>query len=326
MNPLISICVPVYNVAPNIERCVRSLMEQTYENIEYVFVNDCSTDSSVEILQNSLAQYPDRLPHARIIHNDRNHGLAYTRRVSIEAAHGEYICCVDSDDFVETEMVERLHTLLVQKNADVISGGNYVNWRNKQWAEEPYPAYNDYDSISFNLRGAFCSLCGALYKRELFTPDIFSPEGMDYLEDRLCRLKIALTNAKIVYVNVLTYHYVIHDNSITATVSDKNMRCFVQFWQIADQLLAERGLTEKYRDLVAYAKVQNKTSLMLHCNSMQIRKQYAMLFHEEEKTVMHTFSRGFWMMSHLIHYKLWGLIRLYQCYINVRLFFKRRKT
>lgn len=322
MNPLISICIPVYNVAPYIEQCVRSLMEQTYDNLEYVFVNDCSTDSSAEILHNTVAQYPHRLSGTRIITNTVHQGVAYTRRVCIETNQGNYIVWVDADDYVELDMVERLYTLLVQKNADVISGGNYVNWRNKQWIEQPLPEFEQFDPIYYPLRGVFCSLWAAIFKRDLFQSYSLASDGMDYLEDRLCRLKIALSGAKIVYVNDLTYHYRLNDRSITSSVSEKNMQCFIQFWQMADQLLRERNLTDYYRELVNYAKVQNKTSLMLHTNSMTLRKKYATLFHEEEKNVMRRLSRGYWIMSHLIHYQLWGLVRLYQGYIYLQMFLK----
>lgn len=319
MNPLISICVPVYNVAPYIERCVRSLMEQTYNNLEYIFVDDCSEDNSIELVRSIVNQYPECCAHIRIIQNSANRGVAYTRRICIEVAKGEYVIWVDSDDYVEPNMAERLYTLLIQNQADVISGGNYVNYRDKQWTEQPFPEFEQFDSISFPLRGVFCSLWGAIYKRELFQLDSLAPDGMDYLEDRLCRLKIALSNAKIIHINDLTYHYVIHNNSITSTVSEKNLKCFVQFWKNVDQLLADHNITDKYKDIVNYAKVQNKTSLMLHCNSMKIRKQYGYLFHEEEKKEMHKLTRGYWLMSHLIHYKLWKLICLYQYYINIRL-------
>lgn len=318
MTPLISICIPVYNVAPYIERCIRSLMEQTYNHLEYIFVDDCSTDSSLELVRAITNQYPERCAHTHIIRNSENRGVSYTRRICIETAKGDYIVWVDSDDYVELDMIEKLYTLLIQNHADVISGGNYVNYRNKQWIEQPFPEFDNFDSVSFPLQGVFCSLWGAIYKRELFHLDSMVPDGMDYLEDRLYRLKIALSNAKIVHVNDLTYHYIIRESSITSTVSEKTLKCFILFWQTVDRLLADYNLTDKYKNLVDYAKVQNKTSLMLHTNSMKIRKEYAPLFHEEEKKVMHNLSKGYWLMSHLIHYKLWGLIRLYQSYINIK--------
>ena len=74
MNPLISICVPVYNVAPYIEHCVRSLMEQTYNNLEYIFVDDCSADNSIELVRSIVNQYPERCAHIRIIQENTSFG------------------------------------------------------------------------------------------------------------------------------------------------------------------------------------------------------------------------------------------------------------
>ena len=79
-NKKVSILVPVYGVEKYIERCVRSLFEQTYENIEYVFVDDCTKDKSIEILNSVLAEYPNRKKQAKILHHDKNRGLSHACR------------------------------------------------------------------------------------------------------------------------------------------------------------------------------------------------------------------------------------------------------
>ena len=79
MPPLISILIPVYNVEKFIERCARSVFEQTYENLEYVFVDDCSPDKSIQILERVLAEYPKREKQTKIIHHDKNRGVAAAR-------------------------------------------------------------------------------------------------------------------------------------------------------------------------------------------------------------------------------------------------------
>lgn len=107
MNPLVSIGVPIYNVESYIERCARSLFEQTYTNIEYVFIDDNSPDHSIEILKTTLEDYPDRI-QVKIIRESVNIGLSAVRNKAVSMMSGEFVIWVDSDDFVELDMTEKL--------------------------------------------------------------------------------------------------------------------------------------------------------------------------------------------------------------------------
>ena len=103
----VSICVPIYGVEQYIERCVRSLFEQTYENIQYIFVNDCTKDKSIEILQQLLVQYPHRESQVHIITHDRNRGLGAARNTAVDAATGEFLFHVDSDDYIDVTTIDK---------------------------------------------------------------------------------------------------------------------------------------------------------------------------------------------------------------------------
>ena len=93
----ISIIVPIYNVEQYIERCARSLFEQTYDDIEYVFVDDCSPDNSLNILYEVLNDYPHRISNVKIIRHIENKGLTAARNSGLEVATGDYIAHCDSD-------------------------------------------------------------------------------------------------------------------------------------------------------------------------------------------------------------------------------------
>ena len=110
--PLISILVPIYEVEKYIERCARSLFEQTYPNLEFVFVDDASPDKSIEILQLVINDYPKWDDHVSIIRHDKNYGIAATRNTLVKNSRGEFLLHVDSDDWIEPNTVE----LLVKKN------------------------------------------------------------------------------------------------------------------------------------------------------------------------------------------------------------------
>ena len=101
----VSIIVPVYKVAAFITECANSLFSQTYENIEFIFIDDCTPDNSIEILQESIKLYPNRKSQTTIISQEKNQGQAAARNKGIEIASGDYITFVDSDDFYTNERI-----------------------------------------------------------------------------------------------------------------------------------------------------------------------------------------------------------------------------
>lgn len=122
-NKKVSILVPVYSVEKYIERCVRSLFEQTYENIEYIFVDDCTKDKSIEILNSVLAEYPDRKKQTKILHHDKNRGLSAARNTALDASTGDYLMHVDSDDYLREDAIFLLVARISQKSSQVLIFG-----------------------------------------------------------------------------------------------------------------------------------------------------------------------------------------------------------
>ena len=105
--PKVSMLIPIYGVEKFIERCAISLFEQTYQNIEYIFVNDCTKDDSINVLERVINRYPNRKPFVRIINHAQNKGLAGARNTAVANATGEFIMHVDSDDYVDKEIVRK---------------------------------------------------------------------------------------------------------------------------------------------------------------------------------------------------------------------------
>ena len=95
-------------------------MEQTLQDVEYVFVDDCTPDKSMEILQQVLGDYPDRKAQVKILHNETNQGAAQSRRNGMTVCTGEYVICVDSDDFVAPDYCEKLYAKAAQEKADIV--------------------------------------------------------------------------------------------------------------------------------------------------------------------------------------------------------------
>lgn len=103
-----------------IERCSKSLFEQSYEDIEYIFINDCSTDKSIHVLEDIISKYPDRKSQIRIINNSTNRGQAYVRKMGINLSTGEYITNCDSDDWVDKYYITKLVNQVKKENADIV--------------------------------------------------------------------------------------------------------------------------------------------------------------------------------------------------------------
>lgn len=116
--PLVSIIVPVYNVASYIDACLASIKHQTYKNIEIIVVEDCSTDNSRQLLDSHLID--ERI---RVIQHSENSGLSAARNTGIAAATGEYMMFVDSDDIVDTHLVAACVDCALEKNAEVVTYG-----------------------------------------------------------------------------------------------------------------------------------------------------------------------------------------------------------
>ena len=114
MNTLISVIVPVYNTEKYLERCVKSLIQQTYRNIEIILVNDGSMDKSFEICKKLQEKYKNI-----ILINKKNGGLSSARNAGIEVANGEYIAFLDSDDWVTQDCYEYMLNLAVTNNAEI---------------------------------------------------------------------------------------------------------------------------------------------------------------------------------------------------------------
>lgn len=118
--PKVSVVIPVYGVEKYIERCARSLFEQTLDDIEYIFVNDCTKDRSIDILNEVMNDYPARKQQIRIVHHEKNKGLPFARQSGWQVATGEYVANCDSDDWVDLNLYEMMYKEAIEKNADIV--------------------------------------------------------------------------------------------------------------------------------------------------------------------------------------------------------------
>ena len=214
--PLVSILIPVYQVEQYIERCARSVFGQTYDNMEYIFVDDCSPDNSIQILEEVLAHYPHRSSQVRIIKHDQNEGLAVARNTAISNATGVFVFNLDSDDYIETDTIEALVNLQEQTNADVVTGRMYIN------DDEIDPHYVEpfYQSKDEMLTTIVSDLwhhefVNRLVRRSLFIDhEIKALPRVNICEDWQMTAKVVYYADICVTADKYTYHYVYNPSSL----------------------------------------------------------------------------------------------------------------
>ena len=141
----VSILVPFFKVEQYVGRCVESLFTQTYKNIEYIFVNDCSPDKSMEVINSMIDKY-DMASKCKIIVHENNLGISASRNDCLDNMTGDYFLFIDSDDYIDKDMVEMLVEAALKENAD-ISGCGYIEEYADHSVEHPQKYTNDHNEM-----------------------------------------------------------------------------------------------------------------------------------------------------------------------------------
>ena len=229
---LISIIVPVYNVEQYLERCVKSLLEQTYQNLEIIMVDDGSKDSA-GIIADKLKQLDDRI---KVFHKE-NGGLSDARNYGLQYATGKYISFVDSDDFVDSEFIKTLYDTMIETQT-VISAVGYQMFSemhelqidNKEYALEVFEGEQAIEHLFSNEKYANFA-CNKLYLKTLFS-DVKYPVGKK-MEDLGTTYILIEKCKKISFAPQKLYYYFQRPDSILHSPDD-------QFWVDKYSLYYER--------------------------------------------------------------------------------------
>lgn len=249
----VSILVPIYGVEKYIEKCVVSLLEQTYPNIEYVFVNDCTKDNSVGVLERILNNYPQRKSQVRIINHEQNKGLGAARRTALVNSTGDFLLHVDSDDYIANNAVEILVMQAQQTHADIVDCA-FSEVKNDiiNVIKLPYHGRADiYNGLILSRLGLVTNqIWGRLIRRSLYEENkILNEEGIDLGEDYSVLPKL-LYRGKRSYVDDALYFYRIDNGTsyMNSCLSTKNIEsCIRAHYDIYDYFSKEElSLYTKY--------------------------------------------------------------------------------
>lgn len=251
----VSVIIPVYNTERYLKQCLDSVLAQTLEEIEILCVDDGSTDSSPSILQS----YAEKDSRVHIIQKE-NGGVVSARKVGIEAATGRYLGFMDSDDWVEPEMYEKLYGYGVEYQADLVSSGYFLegNFTSVHYDDVP-PGFYDGKKLDFlrentifnvetkevGIRGSLC--CKLFLAERLKRVHAQMPEDLSMSEDKMCVLSYLLDSTGVYIVREAFYHYRIHANSAVHTPNPRYLEAVNAVYQYLIKLYDHPLFTEEMR-------------------------------------------------------------------------------
>lgn len=230
----VSVIVPIYNVEKYIERCARSLFEQTLDDIEYIFVNDSTPDNSIKILEQVIKQYPYRMDAVKLIHHKRNQGLTSARNSGLAAATGEYIAHCDSDDWVDLDMYKQLYEKAVATKSDIVYSDLYLVY---------YDAVKTYKAASYDpdknvllknyISSVWTSLVNMIVRKSIYdNHNLKSPEHICYCEDFWLSVRLFYYATKITKIDrPFYYYYQCNSSSIMHNLRNykgDDMNCYIE--------------------------------------------------------------------------------------------------
>ena len=217
--PLVSVIVPCYNVERFLDRCIDSLLAQTQSGLEFVFVNDCSTDGTAAIIRRRLPEFSC----AQFIDCPKNGGVSVARNIGVAAAHGRYIGSVDSDDVALPTLFETLVRALESSQADVAQIAYVIttdaSTKPAQPAQEEIRLLTGLEALADMFQQEHYALWDRLYKRELFddgtgNTDLF-PVGLT-CEDRVGNMHLLARARTVAISNRVEYLYMDNLGSISS--------------------------------------------------------------------------------------------------------------
>lgn len=265
MDDLVSIIVPIYNVEQYLDRCITSLVNQSYQNIEIILVNDGSTDNSLTICQ----KYSN---DARVfIYNKKNSGVSDTRNYGVKKARGKYVLFVDSDDWIELDMCEKMLEVAHDKDLDIVFCSYIKSYSDKEVckyiiaSEKEIIYYDEKDTKDKVLRriiglygndlahpehmDSLVTVWGKLYKKEIIKDIAFVDTKMIGNEDALYNIAAFNNAQKTAYMNECYYHYwKANQGSLTKNTEFTHYYKWKKLFSYIEQYLVQNDIYDRYKE------------------------------------------------------------------------------
>lgn len=279
--PRVSAIVPIYG-EKHLERCVRSLLEQTLDDMEFIFVDDRSPDSAYDLLLQIIAeeQYARLKDNIKIIRHDVNKGVPAVRRTGLEASSGDYIYQCDSDDWLDKDMLRILWEKAVEGGYDMVECNFYVS--DGQGNDKITPFYEyDKDACYWPRFPGTSTLWNKIFRRDVYLNDISWPEN-PYWEDYTLLVQLMYYSPRQCYLEEALYYYYVNPEGIMKVLDPRR-----RIKGITDQMTLLEDFTERHGiyDLFRKRFLLYKSEAMIEAWDLP-RKEFLQVFPEDRLAVL----------------------------------------
>ena len=308
----VSVIVPVYKAEQYIERCARSLLSQTLSNVQLIFVDDASPDTSLDCLRKVIALYPDRSKDIVVLRHSKNQGVAAARNTGLQYATGEYIAYCDSDDFVDVDMYRAMYERAIESNADTVLCDFYMCASGVKSEIKTITVSEDKeDTIKSYIGFGWTIISNMICRKSLYDSySIASPLGVTYCEDFSLTFRLLYYSDKVVQINKAFYYYWCENpDSAMAHRGDRSILDERKVYlDIIDMMERNRELGTYERE-ISWRILKNKQDLCLNKSS---HKEFLSIFpvsHRHITTCPITFCNRkikimMWLLSHNMRFVL----------------------
>lgn len=262
----VSVIIPVYNVERYIERCARSLFEQTLDDMEYVFVDDCTPDNSIPLLRKVISSYPEREGQVRIIRHGTNKGQSMARNTGLSAATGEYVAYCDSDDYVDCGMYGRMYEAAEAYGADIVWCDFYDVYADGIMLHKTVDENDDRVEFLRAYMKSWTVVWNMLVKKTLYLDHgLKFPAGIVCREDFYLSVVLHYYAAVAKKVDAPLYYYNrTNSNSLLKKRDERTMDDILFCDLSVIEFFKDKGVLEEFQKDLSYGVLRDKQDLVLN--------------------------------------------------------------
>ena len=310
--PSVSVIIPVYSVEPYMERCARSLFGQTLRDIEFIFIDDCSPDRSIEVMLDVLNDYPERREQVVVYRMPQNSGQAKVRMQGLSMATGDYVIHCDSDDELDTDAYRQLYEKAVSEDLDIVSCDFvriFPNGEEKYYSQLSSPGKELDDILFYRVWG---SLWCRLMRRSLLE-DLTPPAG-NLSEDVVISCQAICRAKRFGYVASALYHYFVRESSIMFSYHQEEVKKgALANAQLVTELLQDRFHYPEKTPAIVYYKYHTRSYLLPRVHLREYYRKWRNTFPEIDRYFLFIphipLGDKFWfVLVHLHLYHPWKMI------------------
>lgn len=312
----ISVIVPVFNVMEYLERAMDSLFHQTLEDMEFVFVDDCSTDGSYEMLLAAKEINQGLYDRIQIVRHNQNRGVATARNTGLSIAKGEFLAAMDPDDWIDHDMFEKMLKKAEESQADIVWCDYFNHYQDRQVYVEQKFVESSLSCIRKMLVGKLLGgMCTKIVSHQLFIKhNIRYPDGLNMCEDLRVSVQLFYYADRVVHLDEGLYHYTKYREDSISTSSQFtpviNESWILNIIAIEDFLI-EKEMCHLKKD-IQILKLISKQNLLVRARCMEDYKIWKSVFPESSEYIWKVSLPWYYkVIASSVNKELWFIPRLW---------------